>query len=147
MTKSPNYQLTKSGCQKSYWTVIFAVRAVITGVCVPVGASHAPPGMNAWFGHQDRVEVQRVQQVERDVRPRPAQPQDLRDAEVELVDPIAPQVVRLQQVHGHVRRAVRERPAERLRRLALDTVQSARNGMPGLLVSVPLNSTSIFGNV
>ncbi len=31
--------------EKSYCTVIFAVRAVNT----VVGASHAPPGVNAWL--------------------------------------------------------------------------------------------------
>ena len=31
--------------------------------------------------------------------------------------------------------------------IAFDTVQSARSGIPGLLVSTPLNSTSIFGTV
>jgi hypothetical protein len=73
--------------------VIFAVRAVITGSTLPVGASHAAPGTNAWFGKMNRIQVQRVEQVARDVGPRPAEAQDLRDAEVELVDRIAPAVV------------------------------------------------------
>jgi hypothetical protein len=47
LAQMPGSRIDSSRTQKSYCTVNFAVRAVSTGVCVPVGVSHAPPGMNA----------------------------------------------------------------------------------------------------
>ena len=70
--------------QKSACTVILAVRAVITGVCVPVGVSHAPFGMNAWFGTRIVSRFNALYRSSGDVRACPSEPQDLPDAEVEL---------------------------------------------------------------
>ena len=43
-------EIEKNRNKKSYWTVSLAVRAVMTGSTLPVGANHAPPGTNAWLG-------------------------------------------------------------------------------------------------
>ena len=53
-----------------------------------VGTCQVPVGLYGRVEGQDRVRVQDVVNVEPDVGPRPAEPQNLRDAEVETIDGI-----------------------------------------------------------
>ena len=59
---------------------------------------------------QNRRRVQDVVQIEPDIGPRPAELQDLREADIELVDAIAVQRARLDEVDRRVRRAFGRRP-------------------------------------
>ena len=72
-------------------------------VRIEFACSQVPPGTKRVVVGQHRVAIQRVVQVDRHHRPASTEPEDLRETEIELVDPVAVARSGLEQVHRHVR--------------------------------------------
>ena len=96
---------------------------------------------------QHSVEVERVEEIERDERALTSEAHHLTDPEVEDVDPIAPHLVGCQQVHSEVGRAAGQITPSHCRTTALGMIQFASSGTPGLLVSVKATCTSSLGTI
>ena len=64
---------------------------------------------------QDGAGVQHVVKIDSDSRPRATEPQDLREAKIELIEPIAVHRTGCDQIDGHVGHIPRRKPPERLR--------------------------------
>ena len=87
-------------------------------------------GVRAAVG-QDGTGIQRVVEIEIERGAFGAEPEHLREPQIDLVQPIAVHRRRRNQVHGRVHRTSRERPAERLRHHRAGDVEVRRELRPG----------------
>src|ERR1700676_494304 len=120
-------QRVSSACQKPRWRRRVCCHSVgspptrISKVELRTDAAHPPrqdpirlqprptrnePGVVG----QDGAGVQHVVEIDPDSRPRATEPQDLRDAKIELIEPIAVHRTGCDQIDGHVGHIPRRKP-------------------------------------